>query len=278
MSAAPGPPPTLLAVAHGTRDPDGVAATEALLARVRTLRPGLRVESCFLDLVRPSLPEALAGLSGEVVLVPLLLGAGYHVRVDLPAALADAPHLRARVARALGPDPLLAVALEERLTRTGWRPGDGPVVLAAAGSTDPSANADTAAMARLLARRLTRRPTVDRPVVPAYLCAAGPSPQQAVEALRAAGHRRVALAGYLLGPGHFARRVAAAGAHWVGGPLGDHEAVARLVVHRYEAGAAAFGKAAGPVAVRVPTGGAGHRPAPPPSGLIGREPRNAPGE
>ena len=55
MSAAPGPP-TLLAVAHGTRDPDGVAATEALLERVRTLRPGLRVECCFLDLVRPSLP------------------------------------------------------------------------------------------------------------------------------------------------------------------------------------------------------------------------------
>lgn len=237
MSAIPaggGRPPTLLAVAHGTRDADGVAATQALLARVRALRPELRVECCFLDLVRPSLPEALAELSGEVVLVPLLLGAGYHVRVDIPEALAGAPDLRARVAGALGPDPLLAAALEDRLAESGWRRGDGPVVLAAAGSTDPSANADTAAMARLLTRRL--QPAL--PVVPAYLCAAGPTPQQAVETLHAAGHRRVAVAEYLLSPGYFARRAAQAGAHWAGAPLGPHDAVARLVVRRYESAVA----------------------------------------
>ncbi|WP_441251367.1 sirohydrochlorin chelatase [Kitasatospora sp. McL0602] len=222
--------PTLLAVAHGTRDPDGVATTEALLARVRALRPGLRVECCYLDLVRPGLPEALAALTGEAVLVPLLLGTGYHVRVDIPAALAAAPHLRARTARALGPDPLLATALEARLTQTGWRRGDGPVVLAAAGSTDPSANADTAAMARLLTRQLGP----SAPVVPSYLCAAGPTPDQAVEALRASGHRRVAVAEYLLSPGHFARRAAQTAAHWSTAPLGTHEALARLVVRRYD--------------------------------------------
>ncbi|MEU6482442.1 sirohydrochlorin chelatase [Streptomyces sp. NPDC046887] len=223
-------PPPLLAVAHGTRDPAGVAVTEALVDRVRATRPGLQVELCFLDLVAPSLPQALARLRGEVVLVPLLLGAGYHVRTDIPEALAAAPWLRARTARALGPDPLLAGALRDRLTDAGWRPGDGPVVLAAAGSTDPGANADAAAMAALLHDRL---PGTDE-VVPAYLCAAGPTPAEAVAALRAQGHPKVAISGYLLTPGFFTRRAAHSGAPLTSAPLGNHQAVARLVLHRYD--------------------------------------------
>ncbi|MFJ3231886.1 sirohydrochlorin chelatase [Streptomyces sp. NPDC086787] len=222
--------PVLLAVAHGTRETAGVATTEALVARVRALRPGLRVERCFLDLVSPSLPEALARLRGDVVLVPLLLGTGYHVRVDIPSALAGAPRLNARIARALGPDPLLADALTDRLHEAGWRADEGPLVLAAAGSTDPAANADTAAMARLLSERLPGA----APVVPAYLCAAGPTPAEAVAALRAAGHSRIAVAEYLLGPGFFARRATRSGACLTSAPLGAHEALARLVVRRYD--------------------------------------------
>lgn len=229
MTAAPAAP-VLLAVAHGTRDAEGVAAIEALVARVRALRPELRTERCFLDIASPSLPEVLAGLRGEVILVPLLLGAGYHIRVDIPAALADAPQLRARVARALGPDPLLADALTERLGEAGWRAGDGPVVLAAAGSTDPAANADTAAMAELLRERLPR----GTDVVPAYLCAAGPTPAEAVAALRTAGHARVAVAEYLLSPGFFARRAARSGACLTSAPLGPHDTLARLVTLRYD--------------------------------------------
>ncbi|WP_328323989.1 MULTISPECIES: sirohydrochlorin chelatase [unclassified Streptomyces] len=223
-------PPTLLAVAHGTRDAEGVAVAEALVARVRALRPGLRVERCFLGLAAPSLPEALARLSGEVVVVPLLLGAGYHVRVDIPGALAAAPHLRARTARALGPDPLLAEALTCRLADAGWRAGDGPVVLAAAGSTDPDANSGTAAMASLLRERLPG----PYGVVPACLGGDGPTPAEAVAALRSDGHSRVAVAEYLLAPGFFARRAARSGACLTSAPLGTHDALARLVALRYD--------------------------------------------
>ncbi|MFB7634270.1 sirohydrochlorin chelatase [Streptomyces sp. NPDC056149] len=226
--------PTLLAVAHGTRDPRGAAATEALIARTRALHPEIPVRHCYLDLLAPSLPEALAGLTGEVIVVPLLLGTGYHIRVDIPAALADAPHLHTRIARALGPDPLLADVLTDRLHQAGWRPDDhaegGALVLAAAGSTDPRANADTVAMAELLRARLPQ----GGPVMPAYLCAAGPTPAEAVAALRAAGHPRIALAEYLLGPGLFARRAARSGACLTTAPLGTHDAVAHLIARRYE--------------------------------------------
>ncbi|WP_280701166.1 CbiX/SirB N-terminal domain-containing protein [Kitasatospora sp. GP82] len=89
-------------MAHGTRDRAGVATTEALLDQVRVLRPDLRIEVGYLDLVQPSLDEALAALDGEVVLVPLLLGAGCHVRVDLPVTIAAAPWVRARIASVRG--------------------------------------------------------------------------------------------------------------------------------------------------------------------------------
>jgi sirohydrochlorin ferrochelatase len=85
-------------------------------------------------------------------------------------------------------------------------------------------------MAELLRRRLPGLPAV----VPAYLCAAGPTPAEAVAALHAEGHRRVAVASYLLGPGFFARRASRAGACLTSAPLGPHDALARLVTLRYD--------------------------------------------
>ncbi|MFJ9775711.1 sirohydrochlorin chelatase [Kitasatospora sp. NPDC101157] len=198
-----------------------------MLSRVRSLRPELPVQCAFLDLNRPPLRDALHQLRGErPVLVPLLLSTGYHVRVDIPAAVAAAGLPISRVARALGPHPLLARALAARLAETGATP-EAPVVLASAGSSDPAAIADTTRMAHLLARHL------GRPVTPAHLSAAAPTPHGAVAALRTAGHRDVAVATYLLAPGFFARR-AATTARWTSPPLAAHDAVARLILHRYD--------------------------------------------
>jgi sirohydrochlorin ferrochelatase len=195
-------PTPLLAVAHGTRDPAGTATTEALLDLVRELRPGLPVRLAYVDVARPSLADVLARLSGEVVLVPLLLGTGFHIRVDIPAALAEAPQVSARIAGALGPDPLLAHALADRLAQARC-PASGPVVLASAGSSDPKSQQDTATMADLLTAHL------GRPAIPSYLCGGSPTPAEAVATLRAAGHREVTVSSYLMTPGYFARKAAA---------------------------------------------------------------------
>jgi len=238
-----GEAPVLLAVAHGTRTPAGAEVNRALLERVRALRPGLDVRLCFLDHARPTPAEALRRVAAEgraVVLVPLLLGTGYHIRVDLPALLAAAPpRLRARTAPPLGPDPLLARALADRLAESGRPAGDrAPVVLAAAGSTDPAGNDAARRMARLLAEHLAA------PVEPAFLCADGPDPAEAVAALRARGAQGVAVAGYLMAPGRFDREARsaglAAGARYASAPLADHPALARLVLRRYDASALAL--------------------------------------
>lgn len=222
--------PTLVAVAHGSRDPRALRTALALLERVRELRPRLDVRLGHVELNAPLLDDTLRETSGAAVLVPLLLGRGYHVKRDLPAAAARAAHLRTRVAAPLGPHPLLVEALCERLAETGWTPSPGAaVVLAAAGSRDPDSAADTRRTARLLSERLG-----GVPVVPAYASAASPTVPEAVRALAARGHHRTAVASYFAAPGRFATHCAEAAPAFAAAPLGDHPALARLLLHRYD--------------------------------------------
>ncbi|KOG37007.1 sirohydrochlorin chelatase [Streptomyces decoyicus] len=228
----PAPPaPTLVAVAHGSRDPRALPTVRALLDRVRALRPGLPVRLGHIELNRPLLADTLAELQGAAVLVPLLFGRGHHVTHDLPAALAAAPHLTGRIAEPLGPHTLLAEALHGRLLEAGFPGGRSPrtaVVLAAAGSRAPRSAQDTERTAHLLSARLG-----GTPVVPAYASAA-PTVADAVRALTARGHDRIAVAGCFTAPGRFAAQCAAAAPGPAAAPLGDHPALARLVLHRYD--------------------------------------------
>ncbi|MFF8811754.1 sirohydrochlorin chelatase [Streptomyces pactum] len=234
------PAPVLVAVAHGSHDPRALRTVTALLARVRALRPGLPVRLGHLGIDRPPLADTLATLRGEAVLVPLLFSRGHHVKRDLPALAAAALAAGAdrglvlRTARPLGPHPLLAEALHARLAEAGWPdpapPGAG-VVLAAAGSRDPESGRDTAATAALLSRRLG-----GVPVLPGYASAGGPDAPTvagAVRALTALGRTRIAVASCFVAPGWFPARCAAAAPGTAAAPLGDHPALARLVLHRY---------------------------------------------
>lgn len=136
--------PALLAVAHGSRDPRHAAALHRLLDAVRRARPGLSAQLGFLDLCGPDVPTAFARLAAagaeDVAVVPLFLNHGYHVGHDIPAvterarlALPHAPSLG--VAAPLGPDPLLADAVERRLREQGVRATDPDVHLVVASAT-----------------------------------------------------------------------------------------------------------------------------------------------
>ncbi|MET7856573.1 sirohydrochlorin chelatase [Streptomyces sp. NPDC005318] len=234
-STTPPPAPALVAVAHGSRDPQALRTVTELLERVRELRPGLDVRLGHIELNEPLLPSALAGLgSGDAVLVPLLLGRGHHVKRDIPAAAAAAPALRATIAAPLGPHPLLVEALYGRLVEAGWPAGEtggrsSAVVLAAAGSRDPDSAADTRRTARMLSERLG-----GVPVVPAYASAATPTVPVAVRALAARGRSQVAVASYFTAPGRFAAAAAAAAPGAAAAPLGAHPAMARLLLRRYD--------------------------------------------
>ncbi|GAA2871384.1 sirohydrochlorin chelatase [Streptosporangium fragile] len=225
-------------MAHGSRDPRAAATVEDLLDRVRRTRPEVPVRTAYLDHAPPTLAMALSGVA-EAAVLPLLLTEAYHSRVDIPGALAEAtarrPRLRVHRGATLGPHPLLVTALERRLAEAGVPPGDPgtAVVLVSAGSSDPRANAAVAGIAADWAGRRGWRS-----VTAAYASATGPTPQEAVLRLRRSGATRIAVAPYLLAPGHFAdkirRETLAAGADAVADVLGAAPELATVLLERYE--------------------------------------------
>src|ERR1700736_2882266 len=213
----------LILVAHGTRSAAGVAMIEQL-RRAVAARIG-PVTTSFVDVLGPNPAEVLAGAVEPAVVVPAFLASGYHVRDDLPARIAESGHHDVTVQPALGPDPMLAKVMNDRLREVGWRPGDA-VVMAAAGSSDSRAQRELASAAELLARHIGR-------VNVGYVATGVPRVADAVDGLRRAGRRRVFIASYLLAPGLFHDRLADCGATAVTAPLGMHPGVVDLVVSRF---------------------------------------------
>ena len=217
---------TLVAVAHGTRHPSGARTVEALVARVRYRLPEVPVRTAYADMQRPSLAEALAGVPGPAVAVPLLLAATSSRQV---LTAVDSEH---HVAEALGPDRLLAEVLAQRLREAGARPGQ-PAVLVAAGSADPNVHGDTARAARLL-QEVWRGP-----VRAAHLTGRGERMSSVVAEFDRLGVAAPAVAPYLVEPGELhgkAREDARClGLTTVAKVLGDHPSVAEAVARCYRA-------------------------------------------
>ncbi len=224
-------PPALVLCAHGTRDPLGRATVRSVLAAVAERLPDVEVLEAYVDVHGPEVAEVVAGLprdDGDAVagvVVPLLLAAGYHVHVDIAAAVAGRSDVPAT--GALGPDDLLVDVLEERLVAAG-APRAGTVVLAPAGSSDARARADGEEMAARLERRWGT--TVRLGFAAGWL----PTVSDAVEAARAAAPRApVSVASYLLAPGFFQRRLEEAGADVVTGPIAPDPRLVEIVLARY---------------------------------------------
>ena len=235
----PEPPrEVLVAVAHGSADPRASATIAELAVVARERSPGLDLRTAFLGHAPPSLPQVLSTIEAdrEVIVLPLLLTAAYHSKADIPRMLARLPRPRVSYGAPLGPHPLLLRALERRLAEAdpgvGQNPGQTAVVLAAAGSSDPEANA---IIARLAAQWQAR--TGWFAVRQAYASAAEPSPAAAVADLLRAGAPRVVVATYLLAPGLFADRIrqstVAAGAAAVSSALGSCVEVADVLLERF---------------------------------------------
>jgi sirohydrochlorin ferrochelatase len=215
--------PRLLIAAHGTTSAAGSAMTAELAAQVAAARADVTVSLCFLDVVEPLLATALDECAGEpVVVLPLLLSAGYHMHTDIPAVIAGRRNVC--VARHLGPDPLVVDVVAERLAAARGMIRPATTVLAGIGSSRESARAEVDVAAEALASR------VGRPV--SVLALFGD-----VRAALAALAFPVEVGVYLLADGEFldGLRVAAAGLPVVvAEPIGVHPALVSLVLARYD--------------------------------------------
>jgi sirohydrochlorin ferrochelatase len=222
--------PALLAISHGTASGEGQEAVRALVDAVAQRLPGVTVRLGHVDVQQPDVAASLAAIPSNqpVVIVPLLLSAGYHVHVDLVEQTAHDP--RVTIAPALGPDEKLVEVLWARLAPLNPSPRDA-LVLAVAGSSDERANEDCRQTARMLAERC------GRDVAVGFLAAAQPGLDHAVSRARAESGR-VLVASYLLAPGFFQDRALKSSAGCaVSSPLLEPgaapDALVELVLERY---------------------------------------------
>lgn len=78
----------MILFAHGARDARWAEPFEAVAACIRAAQPNLPVRLAFLEFMAPTLPQAGAELAAlgcaRLQVLPMFLGAGGHVRKDLP--------------------------------------------------------------------------------------------------------------------------------------------------------------------------------------------------
>ena len=221
--------PVLVGCSHGTDSPAGRAAVRSILTGVRSAFPDLDVREAFVDVQQPPVADVVAQAvtdAGSAVVVPLLLSIGYHVHVDIAAAV---DRRGAAAAMPLGPDDRLVQILIDRLVESGADRSDA-IVLAAAGSTDARA-----AVAVTQAVEALRAAWFGGPITVGYGAGALPRVPDAIGAARAAGADRVVVASYLLAPGFFHDRLHTAGADLVTGPMAPDARLVEIVLDRYRA-------------------------------------------
>ena len=119
------PSPAVILFAHGASEPQWAQPFEAVRERLRAA--GMQVVLAFLEFMSPSLDEAAATLADKgietVIIVPLFLAQGAHLKRELPEMLEKIRKRHAktefRVTPALGEAPEIVAAIAEWVRRAG---------------------------------------------------------------------------------------------------------------------------------------------------------------
>lgn len=211
--------PVLLLCAHGSTSRSAQIATEEITASVAQALPGIDVILTWVDVQEPDVVDRCEEFADRpVVIVPLLLSAGFHVHQDLARAVAGRSHHV--VTGALGPDrslselmarriahaearttavrrPEAAPALHEALVASSAETAAPAIVLVAAGSSDDRAVQDVRRQAADLAE------LTGRDVRTGFVSAAEPRARDAVAGAWSDGARDVTTVSFHVAPGVF---------------------------------------------------------------------------
>jgi sirohydrochlorin cobaltochelatase len=109
----------LILFGHGARDVRWREPFDRLCSLWVAQHPHVRVELAFLELMQPSLEEAISVLTGdgvnEVVVVPVFFGQGGHLRNDFPILLSACqdkfPDIQLSATPAVGEDEAVLQAI-----------------------------------------------------------------------------------------------------------------------------------------------------------------------
>lgn len=216
MVSPPQNPRTILLVGHGTRDAAGAAEFLQLAEQVAALVAPDRLYPCFLELVEPSIDDAVSEAlcsalaehrseltTKELTVVPLLLFSAGHAQRDIPNTVAAAvarhapgqPIVVHQTAVLDNHSELVALSAARYLAAIAGRPPvtDTCLVLVGRGSFDADA---TAAMHRFAAERAKEDGIAQ--VETAFIAMATPRYAEVLQAAATRGHARIVVQPHLL--------------------------------------------------------------------------------
>lgn len=153
---------TILLVGHGSRNVEGNCEIEAFAELWRKRQPQWRIEVCFIEFADVLLDQGLdraASNASRVIVVPLILNAAGHVKMETPEHIAQARlrHQQTEFVYVpnLGADDRLLKILKRSLRKAMGAldmpdPRTTGVTVLGRGSSDRGANGEVAKLARWL--------------------------------------------------------------------------------------------------------------------------------
>ena len=115
---------TILIVSHGSREMSANREFKRIVSQYQKRHPRWAITHAYLELVSPSIAQALEILRGktnEIILLPYFLFPARHVKKDIPAIIQafqkNHPKVKVKMAQPLGSDPKLLDILDKHLRR-----------------------------------------------------------------------------------------------------------------------------------------------------------------
>ncbi len=111
-----------IVIVHGSRDAEANRGFEVFLEQFRETLPGRQVYGAFLELAKPSIPEAIERAiqegASEVFILPMMFFPGRHVKQDIPRFIQEAkakhPHADFHFASPVADHPLMIELMKEK--------------------------------------------------------------------------------------------------------------------------------------------------------------------
>lgn len=205
---------TVLIIGHGSRDADGNQEVKDFAEYWHSKYPQERLEVCFIELAAPLLADGLRQAAQEadrVIALPLILNAAGHVKMEIPEAIrrarAEMPHVAFLYGRHLGCEEPILKLLRKRLHSAMVMldmpdPKNTGVLLLGRGSSDMSANAEVARMARWIFE------TTDHDMVEyAFTGITNPKLESSVQRMVRLGMMQMIILPYYLFTGRLIKRI-----------------------------------------------------------------------
>lgn len=153
---------TILLVGHGSRDPNGNKEIKKFSQQWKEQHPDWHIEVCYIEFAEVLLDEGFdlaAKNTSKVLVIPLILNAAGHVKMEIPEHLEKArlrhPKVEFIYGKHLGVNMTLLKVIKRRLTQAMASismpdPKTTGVIILGRGSSDKIANGEVAKLARWL--------------------------------------------------------------------------------------------------------------------------------